>query len=237
MDEKRSEEISANQPESGRLEEDAEAAEQETPPQPPEPLSPQQSLAAQPPALLSPPEAVRGDAHERVMVSQNMVVETGGEMACDGIKRDDGVYAYGQGGRAASAAAEISSSHSYLVLPTQTRSHPQCQQVLMRATSSGRSEAMIFWFLFWEAAQQQGRLRLKNVNRREARAIASRRAIGSEKALALVGPAASSGVGGTRRLVGALPVRGEHVSAKRGDATIYRVSRSKGMYYFHVPQQ
>ena len=56
LEEKQSEGISANQPESGRLEEDAEAAEQETPPQPPEPLPLQQSLAAQPLALLSPPE-------------------------------------------------------------------------------------------------------------------------------------------------------------------------------------
>ena len=76
-----------------------------------------------------------------------------------------------------------------------------------------------FLVLFWEAEQQQGRLRLENANRGEARAIGSRRAIGSEKALALVGPSASSGVGGTRRLVGALRVRGEHVYAKRGDLT------------------
>ena len=55
---------------------------------------------------------------------------------------------------------------------------------------------------------------------KEAKAIASRmEAIGSEKELALVGPSASSGVGGTRRLVGALRVRGEHVYAKRGDLT------------------
>ena len=73
LKEKRSEEISANQPESKRLEEDAEAAEQETPPLPPEPLGSQQSLAAQLLALLSPPEEVGGDEHERVMVSENMV--------------------------------------------------------------------------------------------------------------------------------------------------------------------
>ena len=48
----RSEEICGKQPESGRLEEDAEAAEPETPQQPPEPLLPQQSLAAQPSPLL-----------------------------------------------------------------------------------------------------------------------------------------------------------------------------------------
>ena len=60
---------------------------------------------------------------------------------------------------------------------------------------------------------------MENANRTEDRAIASRRAIGIEKALALVGPSVSSGVGGTRRLVGALPVRGEHVYAKRGDPT------------------
>ena len=64
--------------------------------------------------------------------------------------------------------------------------------------------------------------------------IASRmEAIGREKALALVGPSASSGVGGTRRLVGALPVRGEHVYAKRGDPTTGYTSRSKGMYCFY----
>ena len=86
LEEKRSEEISANQPESGRLEEDAEAAKQETPPQPPEPLPPQQSLAAKPLALLSPPEEVGGDEKEGVIVCKNMVVEVGGVMACDGEK-------------------------------------------------------------------------------------------------------------------------------------------------------
>ena len=86
LEEKRSEEINANQPGSGRLEEDGEAAEQETPPQPPEPLPPQQSLAAGPLALLSPPEEVGGDEHEGVTVSENMVVVIGGMTACDGGK-------------------------------------------------------------------------------------------------------------------------------------------------------
>ena len=86
LEEKRSEEISTNQPESGMLQEDAEAAEQETPPHPPKPLPPQQSLAAHPLALLSPPEEVGGDELEGVMVSENMVVEIGGVMACDGGK-------------------------------------------------------------------------------------------------------------------------------------------------------
>ena len=86
LEEKQSEGISANQPVSGRLEEDAEAAEQETPPQPPELLPPHQSMAAKPLALLSPPEEVGGDKHEGVIVSENMVVEVGGVMACDGGK-------------------------------------------------------------------------------------------------------------------------------------------------------
>ena len=68
------------------MKEDAEAAKQETPPQPPEPLPLQKSLAAQPLALLSPPEEVGGDEHEGLMVSMNMVVEIGGEMACVGAK-------------------------------------------------------------------------------------------------------------------------------------------------------
>ena len=76
LGEKRWEEIRGNQPKSGRLEEDAEAAEKETPPQPPEPLPPQRSLvAAQPRALLSPPEEVGGDENEGVIVCENMVVE------------------------------------------------------------------------------------------------------------------------------------------------------------------
>ena len=78
---------------------------------------------------------------------------------------------------------------------------------------------MIFSFLFWKAEQQQGLLHLENANRKEARAIASRKAIGSEKALVMVSPSASSGVGGTRLLIGALPVRGKHVYAKRGGLT------------------
>ena len=61
-----------------------------------------------------------------------------------------------------------------------------------------------FLFLFWEAEQQQGRWRVENAKRREVRATASRmEAIGSEKALGLVDPSISSGVGGTRCLVGA----------------------------------
>ena len=55
LEEKRSEDFFANQPESGRLEENAEVAEPKTSPQPPEPLPPQQSLAAEP-LPLSPPE-------------------------------------------------------------------------------------------------------------------------------------------------------------------------------------
>ena len=94
---------------------------------------------------------------------------------------------------------------------------------------------MISFFLFWEAVKQQGRLRLENPKRREARSIASRRAIGSEKALALVGPSAYVGVGGTRRVVGTLPVRGEHEYAKRGDLTTG--CRNRGTYYFRVPQE
>ncbi len=106
MEEKQSEGICANQAESGRLEEDAEAAEQETPPQPPEPLPPQQSLAAQPLALLSPPEQVGGDEHKEVMVSENMV-EIRGVMACD---RGEGMMGSGQREEAASAAAEASAA-------------------------------------------------------------------------------------------------------------------------------
>ena len=63
-----------------------------------------------------------------------------------------------------------------------------------------------------------------------------RREIGSEKGIALVGPPASSGVGGTRRLVGALPVRREHVYAKRGDLLQYEVRDRKGTYFFQVLQ-
>ena len=68
------------------MEEDAEAGEPETPPQPPEPLPPQQSLAAQPLALQLLPEEVGGDEHEEVVVSKNMVVKIGGVMECDGGK-------------------------------------------------------------------------------------------------------------------------------------------------------
>ena len=60
------------------------------------------------------------------------------------------------------------------------------------------------------------------------------RAIASEKAWAVVGPLAYSGVWGTRRLVGALPVRGEHVYAKRGDLTTLcrdREARNNFKYY------
>ena len=86
LEENRSEGINANQPESGRLEEDAEAAQPETPPQPREPLPPQQSLAALPLVFLSPPEEVGGDEQEEVMVSKNMMVEIGGVMEFDGGK-------------------------------------------------------------------------------------------------------------------------------------------------------
>ena len=95
---------------------------------------------------------------------------------------------------------------------------------------------MIFWFLFWEAEQQQGRLRLEDAKQRgEVCAIASRmEATGSEKALALVGSSASSGVGGTRRMVGALPVRGEHVYAKKDDLTTGCRDRKTRTWYSSI---
>ena len=68
LEEKRSEEINATQAESIRLQQDTEVAEPETPPQPPEPLPSQQSLATQPLALRPPPEEVGGNEHEEVMV-------------------------------------------------------------------------------------------------------------------------------------------------------------------------
>ena len=55
--------------------------------------------------LLSPPEEVGGDELEEVVVSENMMVEIGSVMARDGGKTDDGIYADGQGERAATAAA------------------------------------------------------------------------------------------------------------------------------------
>ena len=66
------------------------------------------------------------------------------------------------------------------------------------------------------------------------RAIASRmEAIGNEKALALVSPSASSGVAGMRRLVGASPVRGEHVYAKRGNFTTGCRDRNAWIIFKH----
>ena len=73
--------------------------------------------------------------------------------------------------------------------------------------------------------------------RRRVEHMRSRKAIGSEKALTLVGLSASSGVGGTRRLVGALPVRGEHVYAERGGFLQYEVRDRKGTYFSQVLQQ
>ena len=119
LEEKRSEGINVNQPESVRLEEDAEAAEPETPPQKPEPLPLQRSPAAHT-LLLSPPEEVGGDEHEEVMVSKNMVVEVGGVMACDGGR---GMMESMQMDKRKELLQQhrTSSSHSYLVLPPQTR--------------------------------------------------------------------------------------------------------------------
>ena len=224
LEEKRSEKTNANQPESGRLEEDAEAAEHETPPQPPEPLPPQQSLAAQPLALLSPPEEIGGGDHEGVMISKNMVAEVGGVMACDGGK---GMMESMQMDK----EEELLQQQPNQQQPDQQQPNQQQPQLPGAADpgpwppsmSPGLDESNSEWeigshdflVLYWEAEQQQGRLRLKNANRREAGAIASRRAIGSEKALALVGPSASLGVGGTRRPVGPPPVNGEHAREKR----------------------
>ena len=53
-------------------------------PQTPQPS--QQSVEAQQLPLLSPPQEVGGDEHEGVLVSENMVVEIGGVVACDGGK-------------------------------------------------------------------------------------------------------------------------------------------------------
>ena len=142
-----------------------------------------------------------------MMVSENMV-KVGGVMACDGEKGVESMQMDKE-----EELLQQQPNQQQPQLPGAADPDlwpPQWQQVLMRARAIGKLEAMIFRFLFGGAEQQQGRLRLESANRREARAIASRRAIGSEKALAPVGPSASSGVGGRRRLVGALPVRGEH---------------------------
>ena len=167
--------INANQPESGRLEEDAEAAEQETPPQPPEPLSPQQSLAAQPLALLSPPEEVGRDEHEGVMVSKNVVVEVGGVMACDGEK---GMMEFMQMGKEEELLQQ-QPNQQQPQLPGAADPDPWPPPMSAGLDESNSDERDIerhdfFLFLFWEAKQQQSRLRLENANRREARAIASR---------------------------------------------------------------
>ena len=78
--------------------------------------------------------------------------------------------------------------------------------------------------------QQQGRLRLENAKRREVRAMASRiEVIGSERALALVGPSAFSGVGDEGRLLGALPVRGECAFAKRDHGIDLCPASSRGL--------
>ena len=84
-EEKCSEEIIANQPESGCLEENTETAKPETPPQPSR-YRRKQSLAGQPLDILAPPEEVDGDELEDVMVSTNMVVKIRGVMACGGEK-------------------------------------------------------------------------------------------------------------------------------------------------------
>ena len=67
--EKRSEEMRGNQPESGRSEEDGPAVDAEVPPQPPESLPPQQSLAAK----LSPLPSLRKyseDGQKEVVVAE-----------------------------------------------------------------------------------------------------------------------------------------------------------------------
>ena len=67
-EEKRSKETCGNQPESGRLEEHGLAVEAEAPPQPPEPLPPQQSLAALPSL-----EKFGEDDQEEMVVAERMV--------------------------------------------------------------------------------------------------------------------------------------------------------------------
>ena len=65
----------------------------------------------------------------------------------------------------------------------------------------------------------------------------SRKAIGSEKALTLVGLSASSGVGGHETPGRRLPVRGEHVYAERGGFLQHEVRDRKGTYFSQVLQQ
>ena len=82
----------ANQPKPGRLEEDTEAAEPETPPQSLEPLPPQQSLAAQPLAL-SPLQQFDGDKQEEVVVAE--IMEKGMALDEEKAKGGGGGKSYG----------------------------------------------------------------------------------------------------------------------------------------------
>ena len=235
-EEKRLEEIHANQSESESLEEDAKAAEPEPPPQPPEPLQPQQSLPAQPLALLSPPEEVGGDEHGEVMVSKNMVVKIGGVMACDG-RRGMIIKSMQRWTtrKICFCSRRTSSSHNNLVLRPQTRGHPQCQQILMRATASGRPAGMIFRFLFWEAKQHQGRLRLENSNDgRSERSRAGWKRLGARRRWHSLVLQHHRGLGARYTWSAPNPsAANTYVYAKEGD--LLRASRSrKGTYYFQV---
>ena len=71
-EEKKSEEIFGNQPDPRRLEEDGVPVEAETPPQPPAPLPPQQSLPAQP-SPLPPLEGFGEGQQEEVVVAERVV--------------------------------------------------------------------------------------------------------------------------------------------------------------------
>ena len=186
-------------------------------PQAPQPS--QQSVEAQQLPLLSPPREVGGDEREEVIVSKNVVVEIGGVVACDGEKE-------------MMVSMQMDTQEELL----QQQPNEQQPELFGAAApdpwpppmSADPDESNSEWeigrhdFLVFALGGRPtaGRVRLGNAKRRELRAIARRmEANVSEKVLALVGPSASSGVGGPRRLVGALPVRGEHVYAKRGDLT------------------
>ena len=201
------------------------AAASTTWPSPQEPLPPQQAVKTQQPPLLWPPEEVGGDKHEEVVVSKNMVVEIGRVMARDGEKGMMGSMKMGK-------ENELLHQQSPQQLPQLPGAAdpdpwpPPTSADLDENNSKrgiGRRDFLPF-VLGGRAAAGSFALGKSKAKGRQS----DREQDGSDWKRERIGTGWSFSIfggWGTRRLLGALLVRGEHVYAKRGD--LRRASRSK----------
>ena len=165
------------------------------------------------------------------MVSENMVAEIGGVVACDG---GEGMIEMDKKDELAQQQLNQQQPQLPGAADAGLWPPPMATGLVDDSNSDYEIASHDFHVFVLGARATAGSFAFRKCATKGARAIASRmRAIASEKALALVGPSVASGVVGTTRLVGALPARGEHVYAKRGDRTTGSRDRTACIFFIY----